>query len=117
VSLLRKALNATRRRCSGAALWLLALGAALASGVILDASRPPGEAWTVRASVLAIHAYQRIGSPLVTKAGFRCRFTPSCSHFGVQALEKYGIARGSWLTARRIVRCRPGMPMGTVDYP
>ena len=36
---------------------------------------------------------------------------------GVQALEKYGIARGSWLTARRIVRCRPGTPMGTVDYP
>jgi uncharacterized protein len=117
VSLLRKALKANRWRCSRAALCLLALGAALVTGAILDASRPPGEQWTVRASVLAIHAYQQIGSPLVTKAGFRCRFTPSCSHFGVQALEKYGIARGSWLTARRIVRCRPGMPMGTVDYP
>jgi uncharacterized protein len=101
---LRKALIAT-------------LGVVLVGGAILDASRAPADQWAGKASVLAIHAYQRFGSPLVAKAGFRCRFTPSCSHYGVQAIEKYGIARGGWLTAHRIARCRPATPMGTVDYP
>jgi putative membrane protein insertion efficiency factor len=36
-----------------------------------------------------------------------CRFTPSCSHYGVEAIEVHGVFRGSWLTLRRIGRCRP----------
>ena len=95
----------------------LLVAAALAAWVMFDASRAPADQWTGKAAVLAIHAYQRIGSPMVTRAGFRCRFTPSCSHYGEQAIEKYGIAQGSWLTARRIARCRPGTPMGTIDNP
>ena len=36
-----------------------------------------------------------------------CRFQPTCSHYGFEAIKKYGFARGSWLTAKRIARCNP----------
>jgi putative membrane protein insertion efficiency factor len=96
---------------------ILFITAVLGVGAIVDASRAPADQWTGKASIAAIHVYQQMGSPVVAWAGFRCRFNPSCSHYGVLAIEKYGVARGGWLTARRIARCRPGTPMGTVDYP
>jgi putative membrane protein insertion efficiency factor len=106
-----------RRRFSPALLWFLFIAAMFLGGVILDASRSPERQWTGKASIAVIHLYQRVGSPMVSRAGFRCRFQPSCSRYGVLAIEKYGFARGGWLTARRIARCRPATPMGTVDYP
>ncbi|HXZ29997.1 MAG TPA: membrane protein insertion efficiency factor YidD [Dehalococcoidia bacterium] len=36
-----------------------------------------------------------------------CRFQPTCSHYAVEAIRKYGLARGSWLAAKRIARCNP----------
>ncbi|MDD2326512.1 MAG: membrane protein insertion efficiency factor YidD [Alphaproteobacteria bacterium] len=36
-----------------------------------------------------------------------CRFHPTCSEYGYQAVGKYGIIRGSWLTLKRILRCNP----------
>jgi hypothetical protein len=36
-----------------------------------------------------------------------CRYTPSCSDYAIEAIEKHGGARGSWLAARRIGRCHP----------
>ena len=36
-----------------------------------------------------------------------CRFIPSCSAYGLEALETHGAVRGSWLTARRVGRCNP----------
>jgi hypothetical protein len=36
-----------------------------------------------------------------------CRFQPTCSHYALEAIKKYGLARGSWLAAKRITRCNP----------
>jgi putative membrane protein insertion efficiency factor len=44
-----------------------------------------------------------------------CRFTPSCSHYGIAALEEYGLVRGLWLIVRRLARCRSSIPWGTPD--
>ena len=57
-----------------------------------------------RAAVALIHGYQRGLSPLL---GPRCRYHPSCSAYAVQAIQAYGILRGSALAAWRILRCNP----------
>ncbi|MBA4168633.1 MAG: membrane protein insertion efficiency factor YidD [Chitinophagaceae bacterium] len=54
--------------------------------------------------VALIKLYQWIISPLI---GPSCRFTPTCSHYALQAFRKYGPIKGLWLSARRIVRCHP----------
>jgi len=59
----------------------------------------------VRALLIGlIRLYQRLLSPLL---GPRCRFHPTCSAYAVQALERHGVVRGSFLAARRIARCHP----------
>lgn len=57
-----------------------------------------------RAALGAIEVYQRLISPLL---GPVCRYSPSCSEYTKQAIEKYGITRGAWLGLRRISRCHP----------
>ena len=51
-----------------------------------------------------IKLYQWIISPAI---GPKCRFTPSCSHYAVDALKKYGLFRGLWLSVKRLSRCHP----------
>lgn len=51
-----------------------------------------------------IKLYQYLLSPLLGKS---CRFTPSCSHYGIEAIRKYGPFKGGWLTLKRIGRCHP----------
>ncbi len=57
-----------------------------------------------RALIGLIQAYRWLLSPVL---GSHCRFYPSCSAYGVEALRVHGGLRGSWLLARRIVRCHP----------
>lgn len=51
-----------------------------------------------------IRLYQLILSPWLGKS---CRFTPTCSQYGIEAFKKYGPLKGFWLTAKRIARCNP----------
>lgn len=48
--------------------------------------------------------YRRAISPLTPPT---CRFTPTCSKYAYQAIEKYGAMKGSWLALRRLLRCHP----------
>lgn len=57
-----------------------------------------------RLAVLLVRAYQGGISPLLPAA---CRFTPSCSEYAVEAVERHGLARGGWLALRRLLRCHP----------
>ncbi|MDP3481110.1 MAG: membrane protein insertion efficiency factor YidD [Desulfoprunum sp.] len=51
-----------------------------------------------------VRGYQYFISPLFPPC---CRFTPTCSAYTIQAIEKYGVFRGSFLSLRRILRCHP----------
>ncbi|TYP84617.1 membrane protein insertion efficiency factor YidD [Blastococcus xanthinilyticus] len=64
--------------------------------------------------IAAVRYYQREISP---KRRPCCRYTPTCSTYAVQALETHGALRGSWLTLRRLVRCRPGAAGGADPVP
>jgi putative membrane protein insertion efficiency factor len=65
--------------------------------------------------VAAVRVYQREVSPKLP-AGV-CRFEPTCSHYAVEALEAHGARRGTWLTVRRLLRCRPGAARGVDPVP
>jgi putative membrane protein insertion efficiency factor len=57
-----------------------------------------------RVGVALIRGYRRFISPMLPPS---CRFTPSCSLYTLQAIEKYGLLKGSFLGARRVLRCHP----------
>ncbi len=52
----------------------------------------------------AIRLYQRYVSPALPPA---CRYQPTCSRYAYEAIERHGAVRGSWLAARRLLRCHP----------
>lgn len=54
--------------------------------------------------ITAIKGYRRFVSPMLPRS---CRFTPSCSLYTLQAVEKHGLLRGSLMGARRVLRCHP----------
>ena len=73
-----------------------------------DALRPPEDQVSARAGVMAIDAYRATLGALLGKTGLvRCRFEPSCSAYGREAIRRYGSPGGFVLTASRIVRCHP----------
>ena len=54
--------------------------------------------------ILLIKVYQLLISPLFPSS---CRYTPTCSHYTLEALKKYGLLKGLWLGIKRISRCHP----------
>jgi len=99
----------------------LALTAAVALLGLYDAVRvlargaEPGRRSTLaRVALTAVRAYRRWISPARPPA---CRFTPSCSAYAVEAIERHGALRGGWLTARRLLRCGPWHPGGHDPVP
>ncbi|TYR82799.1 membrane protein insertion efficiency factor YidD [Priestia megaterium] len=59
--------------------------------------------------VFMIKGYQKIISPLTPPT---CRFYPTCSHYGLEAIRRYGALKGGWLTIKRISKCHPFHPGG-----
>ncbi|MBP5556316.1 MAG: membrane protein insertion efficiency factor YidD [Bacteroidales bacterium] len=54
--------------------------------------------------IFFIKIYQWTLSPLI---GRSCRYTPTCSNYGIEALRKHGPFKGSWLTFKRVLSCNP----------
>jgi uncharacterized protein len=54
--------------------------------------------------VALLKAYRYAISPLLPSA---CRFYPSCSSYAIEAIEKYGFWKGTWLAIGRVLRCQP----------
>ena len=57
-----------------------------------------------RAMLASLRFYKRRISPLLPPA---CKYTPTCSEYAMQAVERYGAVYGGYLAARRLVRCHP----------
>lgn len=57
-----------------------------------------------RAICLPIYFYKGCVSPMLPPS---CRYTPTCSQYAIEAIMKHGPVRGSWLAAKRILRCHP----------
>jgi putative membrane protein insertion efficiency factor len=54
--------------------------------------------------IFLVRGYQLLISPLL---GDNCRYQPTCSHYMIEAVSRFGIFRGTWLGIRRILRCHP----------
>jgi putative membrane protein insertion efficiency factor len=67
-----------------------------------------------RVLVAILRAYKAFISPALPPA---CRFTPTCSEYAREAIERYGALRGSWLALRRLARCHPFNPGGVDAVP
>ena len=67
-----------------------------------------------RIVALPVYAYRLIFSPWV---GHNCRYHPTCSAYALTALEKHGAIKGSYLAARRILRCHPWGKSGIDNVP
>jgi putative membrane protein insertion efficiency factor len=61
-----------------------------------------------------LKAYQYAIAPML---GSNCRFAPSCSSYAREAIERHGALKGSWLAARRVLRCHPYHPGGYDPVP
>lgn len=85
--------------------------------IAIDLRRPPSAQWSTAAAVGSIHLYQATLSPIYAKLGVQCRFTTTCSHYGEAVIRRFGVMRGGWLAAKRVLRCGPWTTAGTVDVP
>lgn len=81
---------------------------------VADSLLPPPRQASVRVFTAAVAGYHHYLHPLMGRY-IRCRYQPTCSHYAVQAVQKYGIAKGLALSFRRIRSCRQTVPQGTVD--
>jgi uncharacterized protein len=93
------------------------IGAVLAFAVLALSPLALAAHTRVAMAVDAIHAYRVVASPMAARLGIRCRFQPTCSRYAEEAIKKYGVFDGSMKAGRRLLRCTPFTPMGTIDPP
>lgn len=67
-----------------------------------------------RGVLFLLKGYQKMISPFL---GDCCRFYPSCSFYAIEAIEKWGLFRGSWFAVQRVIRCQPLHPGGCDPIP
>lgn len=92
--------------------------AALLGFLAGDALRPVPRQMTARAAVRVIDAYRGSISPALEKSGLvKCRFDPSCSAYGREAILRYGSPHGFALAAGRVLRCHPWATGGNDPVP
>ncbi len=60
-----------------------------------------------RIGIILINFYQNHISPIFYSKGIRCRYYPTCSEYTKQAIEKYGLIKGTFIGLKRILRCNP----------
>ena len=110
---LRNASELMRKLLKNPRTWLVLMGI-LGLLLVLDSFRAPQHQVTASLYLGAVGTYQEHGRP-VLKGRVQCRYTPGCSTYSAQAVQKYGIRKGLALTARRIASCREDVPLGTQD--
>ncbi len=81
----------------------------------LDLLRLPENQLSARAAVALIDVYRTAMSPLLSRAGVRCRFEPSCSEYARASIRARGVAAGGRRSLARLARCGPWTPPGAVD--
>jgi putative membrane protein insertion efficiency factor len=98
-------------------VWFVALLVLVVMIVAMhDVANEPRYSWSGRTAIGAIDSYRAHVSPHL-RGYVRCRFTPTCSAYGREAIRRYGFAVGGWKTLTRVARCGPWTKMGTVDPP
>jgi putative membrane protein insertion efficiency factor len=93
------------------------IAAALLLLLCFDWLQAPSSQLSSKLAIAAIDAYQATLSKAMPSLGVRCRLEPSCSHYAEGAMRCQGLPRGAWLAVRRILRCGPWTPLGTIDPP
>ena len=81
-----------------------------------DVGSRPGDGIGARLAISAIDAYRARISPRLSSV-VTCRFRPTCSLYGRESIAKHGLLRGGGRTAKRLAKCGPWTPAGTVDLP
>jgi putative membrane protein insertion efficiency factor len=106
-------MSALRQCLKNPASYLLIL--ALAAGLAFaDSFRAPQRQIVAKVYVGMVRGYQSIDHR--TLGGLvRCRYSPTCSHYSVEAVQRYGMRKGLRLTLGRLWRCRSGVELGTMD--
>ncbi len=88
--------------------------ASLTTGPQTGPQENAGQNVAQRALIVLIRVYQMTLSRALPPS---CRFYPSCSEYTLQAVTKYGVFKGGWLGAKRILRCHPFHPGGYDPVP
>ena len=96
--------------------FLLAVAVLLGTLVVHDLIQPVEKELSTTAAIFVIERYRATVSPRI--GGFvQCRFTPTCSVYGLAMVKKRGAVVGGAKALGRIIRCGPWTPLGTVDLP